>query len=241
MSNLILSAHVGIPGSLTVDIQSIANIANARPPVIYPRLREPVLVGKPDLISQSWGVNFMTPVVNRLNALGGALIAQLLGLECPSVDTTDMAWGATGSVNATDNPVTVTTTLFGTSMFGRTFQPGDYVIWDDSSSANGLYQYEIDQILAVNGNVLTLSRSQQGQPTGQAYFGTVRAGHSGMNIFRMLNPTFYQLWDGSEQTFKFLWDGMIVSAIFATYPDGSRGLLNLIPIPPATAAMGLIL
>lgn len=243
MPDLVFAVFAGsIPGALTIEIQSVQSLEQNKPPVLYPPLRQPLLAEKPDLVNMQWGQHFFTPVTNRLNALGGSQNLQLLSFEAPSVDTTDNAWFATGSVSAGEDPVTITAPVTGTSIYQRSFQVGDYVVWDDPASVNGRYQYEIDRIVRVNGQIFTLSRSQQGRPAGEAYFGSIRAAHSGINFFRMLDPTFRVLWDGSQQVYKFLWDGMIVSAVSAVTagsPNALTGLVNLFPIPPTAAALGL--
>lgn len=235
--SLSFSVYIGIPGSLTIEIQPSRAIAQNKPSVIYPPLREPLTTGGQPIGNQ-WGRFWATPMTNRLNALGGSSNLQLLSFEAPSIDTTDNLWYATGTVDATTDPVTITAPLTGTSIYGRTFAAGDYIIWDDPTSANGLYQYEIDRITVVNGQVFTLSRSQQNAPPGQSYFGAVRAAHSGVKFYRLLDPSFRVLWDGSSQVFKFLWDQMIVSAVSAV-TTGDSGLVNLFPIPPTAAATGL--
>lgn len=250
MSNLDFAVFVGIPGSLTIEIQALPSLAQNKPSVLYPPLREPLqdvprgtqTDPSSQLIGRQWGQHWVTPMTTRLNALGGSSNLQLLNFEAPSIDTTDNAWFATGSVDATTDPITLTAPITGTSIYKRSFQVGDYVVWDDSSTANGRYQYEIDRIVAVSGQLFTLSRSQQGRPVGEAYFGSVRAAHSSINFFRMLDPTFRVLWDGSQQVFKFLWDAMIVSAVSGVTvgsPAAVTGLVNLFPVPPTAAALGL--
>jgi hypothetical protein len=254
MPELSFSVRAGVPalpGTLTIEIQSIPQVIQNKNPVILPPLREPV-TGQPqtatgdaqastgsNLMSRQWGINWATPVTRRLNALGGATNWQLLSFEAPSLDTTDMAWYATGTMDALTDPITITAPVTGTSIYDRTFSVGDYVIWDDSASVNGLYQYEINQITAVNGQVFTLSRSQQGARQGKSYFGAARVAHAGVRFYRMLDPTFNVLWDGSPQVFKFWWEQMIVSAVRATTVDVAAALVSLIPVPPAAAALGL--
>lgn len=244
MSGLTFAVFVGIPGSLTIEIQSVQSLARTKPAVLYPPLREPLTDAQKELMGRQWAQHWVTPMTNRLNVLGGSENIQLLSFECPSVDTTDNAWFATGSVNATSDPVTITAPITGSSIYQRSFQVGDYVVWDDPATANGRYQYEIDRIVAVNGESFTLSRSQQGSPPGEAYFGSVRASHTAINFFRMLDPTFRVLWDGPQQVYKFLWDGMVVSAVSgvtAGSPRALTGLVNLFPVPPDPAALGLVL
>jgi len=252
LSFSVRTAQPTFPNILTIEIEAVPKFIQSKNPVILPPLREPV-TGQPqtstgdakastgsNLMSRAWGINWATPVTNRLNALGGDTNLQLLGFQCPSLDTTDMAWFATGTVDALTNPVTITAPITGTSLYGRTFEVGDYVIWDDPASINGRYQYEIDRITAVNGQVFTLSRQQQGAAQGFSYFGAVRAAHTAVNFYRMLDPTFYVLWDGTRQVFQFLWPQMIVSAVDAkTSGIISESLVNLFPIPPTAAAMGL--
>lgn len=252
MPNLSFNVFVTLPSILNIEIQAVPQPVQNRNPVIQPPLREAVLGqpqtstgpvsrgDEPQLMSRAWGVNWAVPVTNRLNALGGDTNLQLLGFQCPSVDSTDMGWYATGTMDATTDPITITAPITGTSLYGRQFAVGDYVIWDDPRAVNGRYAYEIDQITAVNGQVFTLSRSQQGGAQGRAYFGSMRTDHSAIRFFRMLDPTFYVLWDGGTQLYKFLWDKMYVSAVDAkTSGVNSEQLVNLFPLPPTAAALGL--
>ena len=156
----------------------------------------------------------MTPVSQRLIALGGNTNKQLLTFECPSLDTTDMAWGAQGSIDGTTDPVQIIAPLFGTSVYGRAFAPGDYVLWNDPAIVNGVYQYEIDQIVSVKGSVFTLARKDPQNPGG-AQFGSVLAAHTNIQFFKLIDKTFDVLWAGEWQVFKFLWDDMIVAAVSA--------------------------
>ncbi len=247
MPNLTFSVYVTLPAILNIEIQAVPQPMQSKNSVIYPPLREAVLMqqgsgapGPETMIGRAWGINWATPVTNRLNALGGSTNLQLLGFQCPSVDSTDSAWFATGSMDALTDPITITAPITSSSMYGRKFAVGDYVIWDDPRAVNGLYAYEIDRITAINGNVFTLSRSQQGSPAGKAYFGSMRTDHTNVNFYRMLDPTFYVLWDGGTQIYKFLWDKMYVSAVDAkTSGVVSEQLVNLFPIPPIAAALGL--
>lgn len=241
MSSLVMQAYVGIPGSLTIEVATLLSLAQSKPAVLYPYLKQPIFDNKPDLMGSQWGQHWVTPMTTRLNALGGSSRFQLLSFEAPSVDTTDMGWFATGDMDATTDPITITAPITSASIYGRQFQVGDYVVWDDSGTANGLYQYEIDRIVSVNGDAFTLSRSQQGGAPGRSYFGGVRAAHTSISFYRLLDRYFQVLWDGSAQVFKFLWDGMIVSAIQATSQDVDTTLLNLFPIPPTASALGLVL
>ncbi len=255
MPSLSFAVRAGVPalpGTLSIEIEAIPQFFQSKNPVIYPPLREPMLgqpntqtapPGRPQdvsqLVSRAWGVNWATPVTNRLNALGGATNFQLLGFEAPSLDTTDMGWYATGSIDGITDPITITAPITGTSIYGRKFAVGDYIIWDDPAIVGNKYQYEIDRITVVNGQVFSLSRSQQGQPAGLSYFGAVRSAHSGVKFYRMLDPTFNVLWDGTKQVYQFLWGNMIVSAVQATTFGADLALVNLFPIPPAAAALGI--
>jgi hypothetical protein len=252
MADLSFDVRVTVPNILTIEIEAIPKFVQSKNPVILPPLRSPVLGqpatatapatlgGQEQLMSRAWGIDWATPMTNRLNALGGATNLQLLGFQAPSLDTDDMAWFATGTMDALTDPITITAPITGASIYGRTFSVGDYVIWDDPRNVNGRYQYEIDQITAVNGQVFTLSRSQQGGRPGISYFGAVRTDHAAINFYRLLNPTFYVLWDGTKQVFSFIWPKMIVSAVDAkTQGVITESLVNLFPIPPTAAAMGL--
>ena len=241
MPNLSFTVYKTLPSILNIEIQAISQPMQTTNKVLIAPLRQSIFDSdQTSFMGKAWGQFWAVPMSNRLNALGGNTNLQLLGFECPSVDTTDMGWFATGTIDATTDPITVTAPITSTSMYGRKFAVGDYIIWNDPRAVNGRYQYEIDQITAVNGQVFTLSRSQPGAPAGMAYFGSVRAAHTSIPFFRMLDPTFYVLWDGSTQLYKFLWDKMLVSAASAT-TVGADGLqiVNLFPIPPTAAAMGL--
>ena len=126
-----------------------------------------------------------------------------------------MAWGAQGSIDGVTDPIQVTAPLFGTSVYGRQFAVGDYVLWNDAALVNGVYQYEIDQITAVRGSSFTLQRGSRGS-IGGAKFGSVKAPHSNIQFLQLIDKTFDVLWAGEWQVYKFLWDNMIVSAVSAT-------------------------
>lgn len=237
---LSFTARAGSPGSLTIEVDAVSLLVQQNaPPNLRAQVDRPVLVGDDKLIGIAWGQGWAVQVTQRLIALGGNSRLQLLLFECPSLDSTDMAWGASGTIDATTDPVTLQVTPFGTSVYGRAFAVGDYIIWINPAVVNGRYQYEIDEITALNQNTFTLARRGQGAPAGTAQFASVMAAQSGQ-FFQLLDPTLFALWDGTHQVFKFLWDGMIVSAVSAT----TAGLLqpviqSLIPIPPAAAAPGL--
>ena len=234
--------RVGSPGSLTIEMGAVPLLGQQNaPPNLRPQLTVPLLAGDDKILGQAWGTGWAVPVSQRLIALGGNSRLQLVGFECPSLDATDMAWGASGTIDATTDPVTLQAAPFGASVYGRKFAVGDYIVWNNPTIVNGRYQYEIDQITALNQNTFTLARRGPGAPRGTAQFATVMAVQSGQ-FFQLLDPTLFALWDGSHQVFKFLWDGMIVSAVSAS----TAGLLkpvivSLIPVPPAAAAMGLSL
>lgn len=239
-ATLSFTARAGMPGSLTIEIDAIPLLAQQNaPPNLRTQVNAPVLAGDDKLIGLAWGQGWAVQITQRLIALGGNARVQLLGFECPSLDTTDMAWGASGTIDATTDPVTLQAAPFGQSVYGRGFAVGDYIIWNNPAVVNGRYQYEIDQITALNQNTFTLARRGQGAAAGTAQFASVMAAQSGQ-FFQLLDATLFALWDGTHQVFKFLWDGMIVSAVSAT----TAGLLqpvivSLIPVPPAAAAMGL--
>lgn len=253
MSDLSFSVRVGIPGSLTIEIQPTGRILGQKPETIYPPLRESVTALGPSaagigtttpgqqasvVMGKAWGQGWAQPVSRRLNALGGYTNFQTLFFQAPSLDQTDNAWGGTATIDATTDPVTVTATLFGTSNYGRSFQVGDYIIWDDATVVNGKYSYEIDLITAVSGATLTLQR--QGVTPGLAQFNSQKTAHAGMNFYQLVNPSFTSYWDGSWQVFKYLWDNMIVAAVSGT-TWGATGpsIVNLSPVPPAIAYPGL--
>jgi hypothetical protein len=224
------AVRVGIPGSLTIEVQAVPSISSAAIPNILAPLNQPVLVQDTGntatastsrialakaLMSQAWGQGWANTVSQRLAALGGNSDYQLLTFECPSLDTTDMAWGAQGSIDGVTDPIQVTAPLFGTSVYGRQFAVGDYVLWNDAALVNGVYQYEIDQITAVRGSSFTLQRGSRGS-IGGAKFGSVKAPHSNIQFLQLIDKTFDVLWAGEWQVYKFLWDNMIVSAVSAT-------------------------
>lgn len=232
----------GSPGSLTIEVPAVVLSGRQNPPPnLRPQLNAPVLAGDDKQLSMAWGTGWAVPVSQRLIALGGNSRIQLVGFECPSLDTTDMAWGASGTIDATTDPVTLQVSPFGASVYGRAFAVGDYIIWNNPAILNGRYQYEIDQITALNQNTFTLARRGQGAARGTAQFATVMAAQNGQ-FFQLLDPTLFALWDGTHQVFKFLWDGMIVSAVSATTAGLVQPVIvSLIPVPPAAAAMGLAL
>lgn len=232
--------RVGIPGSLTIEVSPTEFLQFRTPPLLVSPLRQPVIGDDPQAFNKPWAQGWMNPMTQRLIALGGNYPFQILAFESPSLDQTDNAWGASGTINALADPVTFVATPFGASIFGRSFQVGDYVMWDDSSIVGGLYQYEIDQIIAINGTSYTLRRANALSAAGKAQFGSVKGAHAAKNFYQMLDATFFVLWDGTRQVFKFPWDNMIVSAVQATTPLlDPPSLLSLIPIPPDPAVPGL--
>lgn len=232
--------RVGIPGSLTIELDAFPPIQQQSiASKIFPQLQTPVLTADDKLFSLAWGQGWVTQISKRLSELGATLRLDLVVLECPSLDQADMAWGATGTIDATTDPVTLQVTPFGASVYGRAFAVGDYIIWNNPVALNGRYQYEIDQITAIQQNTFTLARRGAGAAAGFAQFGSVKAAQSGQ-FLQLLDKTFLDLWDGSHQVFKFLWDGMIVAAVLISSPATTQtALVNLFPLPPAAAAMGL--
>lgn len=248
------AVRIGIPGALTIEVQAVPTLIG-RPTNIFAPLNQPVLspgdMGTatgyatardiaPKLISKGWGQGWAVPMSQRGVALGFNTGFQLISFEAPSWDQTDNLWGATGTIDAATDPVTFQATLFGESVYGRAFAVGDYVLWDDPASANGRYQYEIDQITAVNGNAFTLARSGPFGGGGTAQFGSVKAAHAGVNFYQLIDKVFFSLWEGEWQVYKFLWDQMIVCAVSITTVGITRpSLRNLFSIPPAPAAPGV--
>lgn len=219
VASLSFTARVGIPGCLTIEIQAVPQLKPVSPINLVPQLNQPVLststIGDPtQLISRAWGTGWATPLTQKLIALGGNTAYQLLIFECPSLDTTDMAWGATGTIDATTDPVSLTAPIFGTSLYQRAFAVGDYILWNDPTIINGRYSYEIDQITALSGNNFTLAR--KGQQPGGAQFGSPKTAHTACQFFQLIDKTFPVLSMGEWQVFKFLWDNMIVAAVSAT-------------------------
>jgi len=205
------TARVGIPGCLTIEIQAVPQVKQQSITNLVAQLSQPIT---DKLISRAWGEGWASPLTQKIVALGGNTAYQLLIFECPSLDTTDMAWGATGTIDATTDPATLTAPTFGTSLYGRAFAAGDYILWNDPTILNGRYSYEIDQIQSVSGNNFTLKR--RGAQPGGAQFGSPMTAHSGVQFFQLIDKTFPVLWMGEWQVFKFLWDNMIVAAVSAT-------------------------
>jgi hypothetical protein len=217
---LSFAVRVGIPGCLTIEIQAVPQLKPVSPINLVPQLNQPVLatpsLGDPtQLISRAWGAGWATPLTQKLVALGGNTAYQLLIFECPSLDATDMAWGATGTIDATTDPVTLVAPSFGTSLYQRAFAVGDYILWNDTAIVNGRYSYEIDQITALSGNNFTLARRGPDSAAG-AQFGSPKTAHTNVQFFRLIDKTFPVLWQGEWQVFKFLWDNMIIAAVSAT-------------------------
>jgi len=232
---LSFAVRVGIPGCLTIEIQAVPQVRQQQIMNLVAQLAQPIT---DKLISRAWGEGWATPLTQKMVALGGNTAYQLLIFECPSLDTTDMAWGAQGTIDATTDPVTLTAPIFGTSNYGRAFAAGDYIIWNDPAIVNGRYSYEIDQIQSVSGNNFTLKRRGPNSPGG-AQFGSPKLPHADVQFFKLVDKTFPVLWAGEWQVFKFLWDNMIVAAVSATSVDVSPQVVNLSPIPPAFAVPGL--
>ena len=235
MSDLTVSVRVGIPGSLTIELDQSARFRAVTPASIYPPMsEEPITSGEAErrLLGRAWGQGWAVPVSRRLNALGGNTIQQIVAFEAPSWDQTDNLWGGTGTIDlGTDNP-TFTATLFGTSIYDRTFQNGDYILWDDPT-VNGLtYSYEISRILSVSGTTFTLEQ--------RGAFGSTRAAHAAVNFYQLLDHTLFDYWDGTKQLYKFLWDDMIVAAVSATtWGATGASIVNLAAVPPDAAVGGL--
>jgi hypothetical protein len=210
MSALNFTARVGIPGCLTIEIQAVPQVRQQQITNLVAQLSQPIT---DKFISNAWGKGWATPLTQKVVALGGNTAYQLLIFECPSLDTTDMAWGATGTIDGTTDPVTLSAPIFGTSLYGRSFAVGDYILWNDPTVLNGRYSYEIDQITALSGNNFTLARRG---PNGGAQFGSPKTAHTACQFFQLIDKTFPVLWAGEWQVFKFMWDNMIVAAVSAT-------------------------
>ncbi len=253
MSPLSFQVRVGIPGSLTIEIDPFTGLVG-RQPAIFPPLNQPVLDAGPfgnarnqppsagvGLMGKAWAQGWVTPVSRRLVSLGGNTQFQLLSFVCPSLDQTDNAWGFNGDIDATSDPAQIINlTQFGTSNFGRSLAVGDYILWDDPSIANGMYQYEIDVVTSLGP--FTVQRRGPGAAAGRAQFDSVKAAHSGVNFYQLITPAFNVLWDGSRQVFKFLWDNMIVSAVSGvTIGMRTPDTVNLFPVPPTPPTPGLFI
>ncbi|MES2136609.1 MAG: hypothetical protein V4502_06065 [Pseudomonadota bacterium] len=240
MSALSFQVRVGIPGALTIEIETVDRPTPLRPAALYPPLQQAVLRDSGGLMAKAWGEGWAIPVNNRLVALGGNSNLQLLTFECPSLDQTDNAWGMTGSLDPASDSATITGVPFGASNFGRAFEVGDYILWDDPTAINGLYSYEIDLITGVQQNTLTLARRAEGGAAGQAQFGSVKAPHNSVKFYQLVMGRFGVLWEGHHQVFKFLWDQMIVAAVSAaTVGLSAPTIVNLASIPPAAPMPGV--
>ncbi len=231
---LSFAARVGIPGCLTIEIQAVPQVRQQQITNLVAQLSQPIT---DQFISNAWGKGWATPLTQKVVALGGNTGYELLIFECPSLDTTDMAWGAQGTIDGTSDPVSLTAPIFGTSNYGRAFADGDYIIWNDPTVMNGRYSYEIDQIQSVSGNNFTLKR----RPArgGGAQFGSPMLPHANVQFFQLIDKTFPVLWMGEWQVFKFLWDNTILAAVSATAAGVDPSIVNLSPIPPAFAVPGL--
>lgn len=201
------------PYSLTIELDAFTLPIPSSATNLFPPLRQPPLMEDTKLFGKAWAQGWITPMTNRLVALGGNLQEQLVAFECPSLDTTDIAWGASGTIDGITDPVTVQATPFGTSVYGRQFAVGDYVIWNDPSIVNGKYAYEIDKIIALNQNTFTLQRSTPTSGAGFAQFGSIKTAHTNIQFLQMLDKTFFDYWDGSHQVYEFFWPNKIVSAV----------------------------
>ncbi|MES2137004.1 MAG: hypothetical protein V4502_08100 [Pseudomonadota bacterium] len=240
MSALSFQVRVGIPGALTIEIATVDRSTPLRPAALFPPLQQAVLRDSGGLMAKAWGEGWAIPMNKRLVALGGNSNLQLLTFECPSLDRTDNAWGMTGSLDAASDSATITGVPFGASNFGRAFEEGDYILWDDPTLVTGLYQYEIDLITAVQQNTFTLARAAQGGDAGRAQFGSVKAAHGNVKFYQLVMGRFGVLWEGHHEVFKFLWDQMIVAAVSAaTVGLSAPTIVNLAPIPPTAATPGL--
>lgn len=246
------TVRVGIPGSLTIEIDKAPQLIQPRLQTISPPLRTPLTgVGKTGTslggdtqsdpnatLDRVWGQGWAVSVSKRLAALGGSTLFQLIDFESPSWDQTDNLWGSNGSIDATTDPVTFVGTPFGASIYGRVFQEGDFILWDDPTSSNGRYSYEIDQITKVQGNTFTLAR--RNPFANGAWFGSPMVAHAGVNFYQLIDKHFTALWQGEHQVFKFLWDDMIVAAVAGLTPGMTAPqIVNLAAVPPAAAVGGL--
>ncbi len=109
----------------------------------------------------------------------------------PSIDDTDPGfyWGL-GACPATGNVVNVGISANNPSRFpGRYIGVGDFGVWNDPPN------YEIDQVTAISGNVVTLQRVNPAvfTPSGQAYFGSPKTAHTGGNFYRLEPKMFSEI------------------------------------------------
>src|SRR5919201_4079725 len=100
-------------------------------------------------LTRTWFI-FFEEIAKRLNGGAPGDLTELCILA-PSIDEEDIDLYGEGSIDGTTDPVTFTpTTLVQNSRYGTTFKAGDYILWNDSGTANGFYKYEIDQITAID-------------------------------------------------------------------------------------------
>lgn len=223
---------------------------NTTPPPLRDRLMGAPAMEAPsaesahgDRASTPWG-GFEQSVFDSLTRALGTKGVSLVGLECPSLDNTELGWYATtGAVDAVTDPIVFTPAITGASAFGRDFAAGDYVMFVDPAAATGsLYSYEIAKITAISlTGEWTVQRRQSTSAAGFAAFGTPMAAHAaGINIVRVIDQFFFlPIPFASPQLSRCVWEDMTVAAVVLSVEREPDILVNLIPTAPSPAAAGL--
>lgn len=190
-------------------------------------------------ISRPYGLWFLQ-VQNILNQLGAVNGVIPISFECPSLDDSDMDWGATATVDATSDPVQVTVETWGKSIYGRKFAVGDYIVWNDPKSSGNNFLYEINKITAIAGNSFTLQRAPVGSSGGSsAQFGSMKFAHANKNFFRCIDKFFVVNWNGVTGTYELPWYNKCVLAVNATMTGLSAPVLvNLAPLNSSAPNVG---
>lgn len=240
-------------GALTIDNLAITGLqaSGAAPGLPQPPLNQAMLgspptstatatsgaTQNPTVPSVPWGLWFVQ-LVNQINSLGSGTVPILL--ECPSVDEDDIGWGGFGTIDATTDPVTFTSISFGTSRYGRTFQVGDFVLWDDPETSGQNFVWEIDRITAISGNTFTFARAGKGMMGSKfAQFGSLKFGHTNKVFYRLIDKFFTLQWNGVQTTFELGWYNKCVCAVQATMPGVSTPtLINLFPLNSTAPNVG---
>lgn len=210
------------------------------------RPRDPTVDVAKEVIGNSWG-GWTTAVWDQLRQLRAG---NNVTFQAPSVDEMDYGWYGQGVIDSTTDPVTFTMAMQGASRFGRTFQVGDYILWNDPLQATDSnlilrWRYEINKIVAYNSltGVMTVRRHPpDATQSDNAYFGTLMIQHGSLanpgQIFRLVNKVWttslYK--DQGPQVFKFPWDNMCVPAVVGTPSGGTPVLVRT--LPPTSEEVG---
>lgn len=195
--------------------------------------------------------------INSL-AVSGAELATAINFLCPSIDETDIGVYGYGSLPASGaDPVTFSAFLATGSRYDPpvVIENGDYIGWNDPTPSNGMYSYEMNQIIGITGaasggNVqMHLRRTPVGAPSGQGFFGSVKAAHTNKRFYRLVPKYFSNPINASgvgtlppntttaiPEKWEFPWPNKCVMAVVSQCV-GSAGAgptytLNLAPVPP---------